>query len=417
VFARHSIETLAGLLCEPLPSNHKKEPGRRGADHLRDAFLELGPTFIKLGQVLSTRPDLVPPTYEEALSSLQDSALPVPFSILREAISEELCRDPAEAYAHLEEEPMAAASIGQVHAARLFDGRQVVVKVRRPGIIAAVDSDLAIFQRLVKLGALAWGPLRRVDLVGFADEFALSLRSELDYVAEGGNADRIRPSLSALGVHVPEVVWELTTPGVLTLERIYGTKITDLVTLEELGVDLSEIARKLVYAYLTMVFVDGFFHADPHPGNFFVEDDGRLAMVDFGMMGTVSASVRTALMEILFSLAAKDMMRSAAALKSLGIVPGDIDEAGLAAELEPLAAASFDLPIGEMRIAPLLGDLMAVSRRHRLRFPHELGLLVKTIVMCEGLAVRLDPTFSLPPLLAQFIQSSFPSVFGAQTQS
>ena len=172
-----------------------------------------------------------------------------------------------------------------------------------------------------------------------------------------------------------------------------------------------------MYAYLTMVFVDGFLHADPHPGNFFVEDDGRLAMVDFGMMGTVSASVRTALMEILFSLAAKDMMRSAAALKSLGIVPGDIDEAGLAAELEPLAAASFDLPIGEMRIAPLLGDLMAVSRRHRLRFPHELGLLVKTIVMCEGLAVRLDPTFSLPPLLAQFIQSSFPSVFGAQTQS
>jgi ubiquinone biosynthesis protein len=157
-----------------------------------------------------------------------------------------------------------------------------------------------------------------------------------------------------------------------------------------------------------MIFANGFFHADPHPGNLFVEADGRLAMVDFGMMGTVTAPVRAALVEILLALATKDSMRSAAALRVLGIVPNDVDEVRFAAELERLTSASFELPVGEMRLAPLLADFMAVSRRHHLRFPRELGLLVKTVVMCEALAARLDPTFALPSLLATFVQSTFP---------
>ncbi len=387
---------------------HKGGPGRSGAEHLRDALLELGPTFIKLGQVLSTRPDLIPPTYEEALASLQDSGPPIPFSEVREAIGHELSRDPAEAYAWLGEEPIAVASIGQVHPGRLFDGREVVVKVRRPGIIPTVDSDLAILQILAKLAI--FGRRRRVVL-GFIDEFATTLRTELDYVAEAGSADQIRPSLSALGVHVPVVFWELTTSGVLTQERVFGTKITDFPMVEEMGVDLRSVARDLAYAYLKMVFTDGFFHADPHPGNFFVEADGRLAMVDFGMMGTVTTPIRAALVEILLALATKDSMRSSAALRALGIVPSDVDEVHFAAELERLISASVELPAGEKRVAPLLADFMAVSRRHHLRFPRELGLLIKTVVMCEGLVARLDPTFALLPLLATFVQSIVPPLF------
>jgi len=408
VFVHHAMATFANFARQRLLRIHKREPARRGAEHFRDALLELGPTFIKLGQVLSTRPDLIPPTYEEALSSLQDSASPIPFRAVRDAICHELSRDPAEAYDFLGEEPIAVASIGQVHPARLADGREVVVKVRRPGIIATVDSDLAILQRLAKLATWGWSPLRRVDLVGFVDEFATTLQTELDYVAEGESADRIRPSLTAIGVHVPVVIWELTTSGVLTLERVHGAKITDLATLDEMGVDRRAIARDVAYAYLAMIFANGFFHADPHPGNLFVEADGRLAMVDFGMMGTVTAPVRAALVEILLALATKDSMRSAAALRVLGIVPNDVDEVRFAAELERLTSASFELPVGEMRLAPLLADFMAVSRRHHLRFPRELGLLVKTVVMCEALAARLDPTFALPSLLATFVQSTFP---------
>ncbi len=405
VLLRHAIASFANFARRRLLRIRRQEPGLGGPEHLRDALLELGPTFIKLGQVLSTRPDLIPPSYEAALSSLQDRAAPIAFPVVREAIGRELVRDPSDVYAWLGEAPLAAASIGQVHPARLLDGREVVVKIRRPGIIPAVDADLAILRRLAQLATFGWSPLRRVDLVGFVDEFATTLRTELDYVAEAESADRIRPSLSWLGVHVPAIIWELTTSGVLTQERVYGAKITDLAALDEMGVERSSIARDLARAYLTMVFSDGFFHADPHPGNFFVEAGGRLAVVDFGMTGTVTAPVHAALVEILVALATRDSKRSAAALISLGIVPGDVDEVRFVAELERLTSASFALPVGDMRIAPLLADFMAVSRRHHLRFPRELGLLVKVVAMCEGLAERLDPTFSLTPLLAEFLRS------------
>jgi ubiquinone biosynthesis protein len=407
VFLRHELAAFGNFLTRRLPGHSNTKARRTGAEHFRDALLELGPTFIKLGQVLSTRPDLIPPTYEEALSSLQDSAPPIPFTAVTEAIRHELKNDPALCYASLGEDPIAAASIGQVHPACLKDGRQVVVKVRRPGIIAAVDSDLAILHVLARLATWGWSPLRRIDLVGFVDEFASTLRAELDYVIEGKSADRVRLDLGALEVRVPLVVWELTTSGVLTQERVHGAKITDLAALDEMGVDRRAIANRLANAYMSMVFVTGFFHADPHPGNFFVEEDGTLAMVDFGMMGTVTAPVRAALVEILFALATRDTMRSAAALRALGIVPSGVDEARFAEEVERINAASYEVPIGELRIAPLLIDFMTVSRRHHLRFPRELGLLMKTVVMCEGLAVRLDPTFTLPPVLAKFVQSTF----------
>jgi ubiquinone biosynthesis protein len=404
VFLRHALTAFVHFVRSRFLHIHRGGPGQGAPEHLRDALLELGPTFIKLGQVLSTRPDLIPPTYEEALSSLQDSAPPIPFDAVRDVISHELSRDPAEAYAYIGEEPIAVASIGQVHAARLFDGREIVVKVRRPGIIPTVESDLAILHVMAKLAIFG---RRRSVVLGFIDEFAMTLRTELDYVAEGESADRIRPGLTAIGVHIPMVIWELTTSGMLTLERVCGTKITDFALLEEMGVDRRVVARDLAYAYLKMVFTDGFFHADPHPGNLFVEADGRLAMVDFGMMGTVTASVRAALVEILLALATKDSMRSSAALRALGVVPSDVDEVRFAAELERLISASVELPAGEMRVAPLLVDFMAVSRRHHLRFPRELGLLVKTVVMCEGLAARLDPSFALLALLPKFLQSTF----------
>lgn len=398
VLAGHAREWLADVLG-----------GRRGDGprHAREALAELGPTFVKLGQVLSTRPDLVPPRYEAALATLQDSAPPVASDAVRRALRRELGRDPGELYAAFDDLPVAAASIGQVHAATLVDGRQVVVKLRRPGVASAVEEDLVVLGLGASMLARLPGAPRRVDVVGFVEQFAETIRGELDYIAEGHNADRARADLADLPVHIPEVVWEATTHGVLTLERIEGVKIDDLAGLDRIGADRPALARTLAYVYLSMVFSHGFFHADPHPGNLFVEPGGRLAMVDFGMVGTVTPEVRRALVEIILALVTHDTRRTVAAMRGLGVVPAGVDENVFVAELDRLTASSIEIPVGELRLAPLVADLMTVSRRHRLGFPRELALLVKTVVMCEGLAAQLDPGFTLPEVLVGFAADAF----------
>jgi ubiquinone biosynthesis protein len=319
----------------------------------------------------------------------------------------ELGRDPHGLYVRFDDRPLAAASIGQVHAATLADGREVVVKLRRPGVVSSVEQDLVVLDLAASLLARLPGAIRRVDVVGFVEQFAETIRGELDYVAEGHNADRARTDLADLPVHVPEVVWEATTHGVLTLERISGVKIDDLAGLDRIGADRPALARSLAYVYLSMVFSHGFFHADPHPGNLFVEPSGRLAMVDFGMVGTVTPEVRKALVEIIFALVTHDTRRTVAAMRGLGVAPAGVDEDVFVAELDRLTASSIEIPVGELRLAPLVADLMTVSRRHRLAFPRELALLVKTVVMCEGLAAQLDPTFALPEVLVGFVADAF----------
>lgn len=356
--------------------------------------------------MLSTRPDLVPPRYEAALASLQDAAAPLPYAAIEESVRRELGCPPEQAFASFSEAPIAAASIGQVHAARLHDGSDVVIKVRRPGVTEVVEVDLAILRLAAEVISSLSRTVRRIDPVGFVEEFGKTIRAELDYLAEGDNADRMRERLHALGVHVPRVVWPCTTRAVLTLERIHGTKIDDVHALCAAGVDRSKLARDFATAYLAMVFSFGFFHADPHPGNLFVEAGGRIALVDFGMVGTVPPGIRRALAEILVALVQRDASRSARALHDLGVVPADVEELEFARELERLTAATIDVPIGGLRLAPLLAQLMSVSRRHHLRLPRELALLVKTVVMCEGIAAQIDPAFSLAPVLASFIGRS-----------
>ncbi len=373
-----------------------------GPRRVRDTLAELGPTFVKLGQVLSTRPDLVPPRLEAALATLQDGAPTVDSGAVHRALRRELARDPAGVYGSFDDEPLAAASIGQVHAATLHDGRKVVVKLRRPGVTAAVEEDLVVLRLGASLVAHVPGAMRRVDVVGFVEQFAATIRGELDYVAEGHNADRARRDLADLPVHVPFVVWEATSHGALTLERIEGVKIDDLDGLDRIGADRPALARTLAYLYLSMVFSHGFFHADPHPGNLFVEPGGKIALVDFGMVGTVEASVRRALVEIVLALVTHDTRRTVAAMRGLGVAPAGVDEEAFVTELDRLTAASIELPVGELRLGPLVADLMTVSRRHRLAFPRELALLVKTVVMCEGLAALLDPGFALPEVLVAF---------------
>lgn len=372
-------------------------------EHVRLCLEELGTTFVKLGQILSTRADLLPPEYIRELARLQDGAPPVdPDTVLR-TVEEELGRPANEAFAEFAATPLAAASIGQAHAARLHDGTEVVVKVRRPGVVELVEADLEIMGNLAMVANRRWEAAANYDLVALAEEFAQTLRGELDYLREGRNAERFAQNFAnQTDVHVPRVAWETTTSRVLTLERIRGVKINDLAELEAAGVERPALAERAAHMVLQMVFEDGFFHADPHPGNLFVEPGGRIGLIDFGLVGTVDERTQLHLADLLAAITARDPDRLVDAFLELGFARGRVDRPALRRDLDHLIERYYGQPLGEMRIGPLLEDALTVVRHHRLQLPANLALLLKTAAMCEGLGAQLDPSFRLSSVLTPY---------------
>jgi len=405
VLSRHGLGWLVDLL-----DLHRLRPGttepsaarQSGPERLRRALEELGPTFIKLGQVLSTRPDLVSPEYEAALAVLQDAAPTVPTHDIVDAIERAFGQRLDQLFRSFDPAPIAAASIGQVHAATLPDGTEVVVKVRRPGVVEQIALDLELLDRLAAVAARRSSVARRYDPVGLAREFDSTLTAELDYQREGHNAERIAGNFADHDIHVPRVFWDLTRDAVITEERIRGTKVDDVRALDDAGLDRAKIARTLADAYLSMVFVHGFFHADPHPGNVFVETDGRVAFVDFGMVGSVTARTGHALGAILVALVGMDAANMADGLLRLDIACDDIDRVAFERDLARFLDQYARLPLSDLHLGPLIADVMRVVRQHRLRLPSDLALLLKTVMMCEGLAAQLDPTFELIPHLLPY---------------
>ncbi len=375
-----------------------------GPARVRHVLEELGPTFVKLGQVLSTRPDLLPPALEAELSRLQDGAPPEPYAAVVAELTDELGADPGVLFAEFSPTPLAAASIGQVHAARLHDGRDVVVKIRRPGIVPVVTEDLDVLRLLARSAQRVSRSLaERYDPAGLVDEFATTLMAELDYVAEGHHADRVRTAFAHdESVRVPEIHWDLTTSAVLTMEHIWGMRLWDLAALDAAGVERSALAARFARIFLEMVFEHDFFHADPHPGNFFVEPSGRIGIVDFGMVGEVAPHLRDGLGVVLLAVAGTDPHALTDALLRLGVASARMDIPRLERDLGRFLERYSHVPLGDLAIGPVLMDLMNVIRAHRLRMPRELALLMKTVVMCEGVAAHLDPAFRLPPLLLPY---------------
>lgn len=379
--------------------------GRRrpvGPRRVRRTLEVLGPTFMKLGQVLSTRPDLVSPSYEAELSRLQDAAPRVPWVDIERALTRSLGAPPSERYAELVVEPIAAASIGQVHAGRLPDGTDVVVKIRRPGVAAAIAIDLRLLRGAAKVAALV-PAARRFDPVGLAGEFTATITAELDYCAEGRNAERLAELFRGdAGVEIPAVVWDRTCGDVLTETRIEGIKIDDVDAIARAGLDRAAVARAFAGAYLTMVFLYRFFHADPHPGNVFVGSDGVIGFVDFGMVGTVDEASAHGLASVLTALVGADSAQLARALTDLGVATSGPDRAGLEHDLDLLLADYRDIALADLSLGAVVADLMAVVRRRDLHLPSRIALLLKTVVMCEGVAAQLDPGFRLLPLLVPY---------------
>ncbi len=373
--------------------------------HLRLALEELGTTFIKLGQILSTRADLLPPEYLAELAKLQDSAPPVAFEEIHEVLVTELGQPIEHVYAHFDSVPLAAASIGQAHAATLEDGTEVVVKVRRPGVVEQVNEDLEILKELAATASRHWDFADHYDLPGLVEEFSQTLRRELDYIREAHNAERFAVNFACDDhLHIPRVFWEATTSRVLTLERIRGIKINDLKALDEQGTDRRWLADYATNVVLKMVCEDGFFHADPHPGNFFIEPNGTIGLIDFGMVGVIDEQTQELLAELLIAINHQDADHLVDVFLDLGVTRKRIDRASVRRDIDQLLSTYWELPLGELKVAALLNDVYSVMRRHQMHLPSNLALLLKTVIMIEGLGVTLDPEFHLPKVLTPYTE-------------
>ena len=375
------------------------------AEHVRLALEELGPTFVKLGQLLSTRPDLLPPSYLVELAKLQDSLSPVSEATIRQVLESELGDTLESLFEVFDLTPLASASIGQAHAAVLKDGTEVVVKVRRPGATEQIEVDLEILKNLAAQADRRWEDAAHYDLPGLADEFARTLRAELDYLAEGRNAERFAANFANdPGVHIPQVHWETTTTRVLTLERLRGLKVSDLDALDAAGIDRPALAAHATRVVAQMIFDDGFFHADPHPGNLFIEPDGRIGLIDFGMVGVVDTELRERLGLLLVALARKDPHRIAAALAKLSTSTTPVNLRELSADLVPVIELYDGLPLAEISAGKMIRELLSVLRRRQLRLPREFSLVLKMVIMTEGMGVSLDPDFHLEEVLSPYAQ-------------
>jgi len=406
VLVRHGLDYMVdavGLERFRSSSPGQGNDSRTAPERLRRVLEELGPTFIKLGQILSTRADLLGPEFQAELAKLQDDAPPLAPQEVWEVVVLELGGKEQTAFASFGLEPLAAASIGQAHAATLSDGTEVVVKVRRPDTVERVGEDLEILRDLAAFASRRWESAARYDLVGLADEFAETLRAELDYLAEGHNAERFATNFAGdSDVHIPKVFWETTTSRMITLERIYGIKVTDLAGLEQAGVDRPALAQRAARLMAKMVFEDGFFHADPHPGNFFIEPDGTIGLIDFGMVGVLDDRLRDQLGGLVLALAREDPDRLADALLAIGVVSGQVDPRGLRADLAEMLSRYSGRSLGEIELGETVGDLLEIVRRHGLIAPRNLALLLKSFVMNEGMAAELDPDFRLVETLTPY---------------
>ena len=384
-------------------SNGDHHPTR--PQHLRLALEELGPTFIKLGQILSTRGDLLPTPYLDELARLQDGVPPMASGEVRRIVEEELGRPLEETFAHFEITPLASASIGQAHIATLHDGTEVVVKLRRAGVVEQVEEDLHILIDLAVVAERRWVVARHYDLVAIAQEFAQTLREELDYLHEARNVERFAENFADdPSIHIPRVYWDTTTARVLTLERMTGAKISDVDAIQAAGLDRLEVAHHATKALLTMILDHGFFHADPHPGNIFVENGGRIALIDFGMTGELDSATQGLLLRLLLAIARRDAGQLADVMLELGRARVHIDRNRLRRDMQHMLDRYCDRSLGDVKLSAMLNELLTVLRWHHLRLPPDLALLVKTLGMSEGLGVRLDPSFNLMDVYVPFTE-------------
>ena len=382
---------------------------------VRRALERLGPAFIKAGQLLATRRDLISPALVAELEKLQDNVPSVPYEDIAARIEEELGAPPAEIYATFDEEPLAAASIGQVHRATLKDGRKVVVKVQRPGVTEQMAIDLDIMERQSQSAGKRLSFARDLDVPGVAARFLDALRSELDYLREARNMEMFREAFDEEDeVHIPWVEWDLTTSRVLTMEELDGIPGTRLEEMDAAGVDRKALVEKGVSAYLKMIFIIGAFHSDPHQGNLFAMSDGAVGFLDFGRVSAIGERDRDRAMDLVSALVDADEVRATEVLIETTRAGPDVDRAALQHDVAELIDAYLATGARSIGLDGVFERMFGMVRKYGLQMPDELAMLFITMGTLEGVANTLDPSFSFAEAAQPLVEKLLPERWGQE---
>jgi len=381
-------------------------PSPTVAQEIAHILEELGPTYVKLGQVLGSRADLMPPPFIEEFRKLQDRVKPFPTADARAAIELELGGPVERFFDEFGPEPFAAGSIAQAYGARTKEGQRVVVKVRRPGIQNIIESDMSILHRLAEMAERYVPEYRVLRPVLLIEEFAQTVRREMDFIAEASNTQRFAEAFADNpSIRVPRVLWNLTTAGVLTLERLEGAPIYDAEALAAAGVDRKRLAAVLAECFMRQYFELGLFHADPHAGNLVVQAPDVVGILDFGQIGRMNEAVRDKLGTALVAALHRDFDIVIDVLDDLGSLPDDVDSERLKADLTALVDKYSGLPLKRVNLANLFEELTAAARRHRAILPRDLVLLGKSLVTMGGVALDLDPDMSMVEVVRPKVQA------------
>jgi ubiquinone biosynthesis protein len=369
---------------------------------LRLAFEELGPTFVKLGQILSTRSDIASPSLQRELSKLQDHAPGIPTAQLAAELERSLGPQSTGLFATFEMAPVACASIGQVHRATLHNGLRVAVKVRRPGLRTDIEADFWLLRKCARLVALLSSRIRAYDPVAILDEFAVLVGAETDFTAEAGNLIGVhRIFAQSDAVTTPRLVTDMSNDSLLVMDWIEGIPLSNRERLEAIGVDRAGLARAILQAYAVMIFQCDRFHADPHPGNLLALKGGRLGLIDFGEVGSVEPSERSALLAMMTAVLGRDGNALASAVLSVCRTTRPVSSADFGSQLATLFHPVADASLKDVRLGDVLSRLLHLLRGQGLVLPSDLAILIKTVIECEATTVELDPTLSMLDLVGE----------------
>ncbi|MBD7910921.1 MULTISPECIES: AarF/UbiB family protein [Clostridium] len=384
--------------------DNKVTHSKKSAENLRKVFETLGPTFIKIGQILSTRTDILPNEYINELIKLQDSAKEESYDLIKEVIEISLNKSIENYFSYFSKEPIAAASVSQVHEGILKDGRNVVVKVQRPNIYEKMRIDISILKRMVRFTRFKL-EIPGIDILEVLEELEESLKKELNFILEGENIKRFKENNENVVVlHVPEVIDELWSMKVLTLEKIDGFKINNTKKIKEEGYSNRDIARKLALCYCKQVFEDGFFHGDPHPGNILISE-GKLCFIDFGIMGELNETLRNWLNYAMFALATADKKKLSEFILAVGIKRGKIDKGLLYEDISYLFDSYVTTSLKNIKIEILFREVFTIAKKNNIQLPRKLVSLVRGIIILEGVIAEVDPEFDIFSIAISFVKS------------
>lgn len=364
------------------------------AERMRMSFEELGPTFVKLGQLLATRPDLVPESFVEEFSKLHDRVQPLTFDVVETVLKEEFGQDLTKYFQSFDREPLGSASIAQVHKARLVTGEDVVIKVQRPGIVATINEDLSVLYFLAELLVEYIPEVRPFNLLGIVDEFFKSLQLETNFLVEANNIRRFSENFKDHeSVVIPKVYMKFTTERVLVLEELKGVPLSSDQALKQQGINTELVIRTGLRAYLKMVFQDGLFHGDLHAGNFFVLENSRIGLVDFGVVGRLNKKTQSGIASMLLALATEDYERLAYEYVDISPYSDRIDVDVFAKELRDLVAPYYGLTMKNINMGRILMSSSSIAARQGLIVPTELILFFKSMMTIEGLGRKIQDDF------------------------